>query len=129
MIKINIVLLENRVNLISAFTTSDLQVSVKVQSSNKKATQNATRISVYRIKSKALVIIQRVQIPCLSFKSPKPSDVLSDLIFKDNSPMNLKVLRKFASQDQYARLSEKSIIFIAALDSDFFLKVIFEPLK
>ncbi len=58
MIKINIVLLENRVNLISAFTTSDLQVSVKVQSS--KATQNATRISVYRIKSKALVIIQRV---------------------------------------------------------------------
>lgn len=52
---------------------------------------------------------------------------------KDNSPLNLNVLRKFAlklaSQAQYGRLSKKRIMFMAALNPDFFLKILFEPLK
>lgn len=52
---------------------------------------------------------------------------------KDNSPLNLNILRKFAlklaSQAQYGRMSKKRILFMAALNPDFLLKVLFDPLK
>ena len=52
---------------------------------------------------------------------------------KDHSPLNLNVLRKTAlnlvSQAQYGRISKKRMMFKAALDPDFFLKILFAPQK
>lgn len=52
---------------------------------------------------------------------------------KDNSPLNFNVLRKFAlklaSQAQFGRMSKKRIMFSAALNPDFLLKILFDSLK
>ena len=52
---------------------------------------------------------------------------------KDNSLLNFNVLRKFAlklaSQAQFGRMSKKRIMFSAALNPDFLLKILFDPLK
>ncbi len=51
---------------------------------------------------------------------------------KDNSPLNLNILRKVAlklvSQAQYARISKKKLMFKAALEPDLFLNILFQPL-
>lgn len=50
---------------------------------------------------------------------------------KDNSPLNLKVLRKTAlnlvSQAQYKRISKKRLMFRATLEPTLFLDTIFDP--
>ena len=52
---------------------------------------------------------------------------------KDNSPLNLNVLRKTAlnlvSHAQYGRISKRRLMFKAALDPDLLLKILFEPKK
>ena len=52
---------------------------------------------------------------------------------KDYSPLNLNVLRKTAlnlvSQAQYGRISKKRMMFKAALDPVFLLKILFVPQK
>lgn len=52
---------------------------------------------------------------------------------KDNSPLNLNILRKTAlnlvSQAQYGRVSKKRLMFKAALEPEFFLKILFSPEK
>ena len=50
---------------------------------------------------------------------------------KDNSPLNLNVLRKTAlnliSQAQYKRISKKRLMFRAALEPTLFLDILFDP--
>lgn len=50
---------------------------------------------------------------------------------KDNSPLNLNVLRKTAlnlvSQAQYKRISKKRLMFRAALEPALFLNILFDP--
>ena len=50
---------------------------------------------------------------------------------KNNSPLNLNVLRKIAlnlvSQAQYKRISKKRLIFRAALEPTLFLDILFDP--
>lgn len=50
---------------------------------------------------------------------------------KDNSPLNLKVLRKTAlnlvSQAQYKRISKKRLMFRATLEPTLFLDILFDP--
>lgn len=50
---------------------------------------------------------------------------------KDNSPLNLNVLRKTAlnlvSQPQYKRISKKRLMFRAALEPTLFLDILFDP--
>lgn len=50
---------------------------------------------------------------------------------KDNSPLNLNVLRKTAlnlvSQAQYKRISKKRLMFRAALELTLFLDILFDP--
>lgn len=50
---------------------------------------------------------------------------------KDNSPLNLNVLRKTAlnlvSQAQYKRISKKRLMFRAALEPTLFLDILFGP--
>ena len=50
---------------------------------------------------------------------------------KDNSPLNLNVLRKIAlnlvSQAQYKRISKKRLMFRAALKPTLFLDILFDP--
>ena len=52
---------------------------------------------------------------------------------KDNSPLNLNVLRKTAlylvSKAQYGRISKKRMMFKAALDPIFLLNILFSPKK
>lgn len=52
---------------------------------------------------------------------------------KDNSPLNLNVLRKIAlklvSQAQYGRISKKRLMFKAALEPELFLKILFSSKK
>ena len=52
---------------------------------------------------------------------------------KDNSPLNLNILRKTAlnlvSQAQYGRVSKKRLMFKAALEPELFLKILFSPEK
>ena len=52
---------------------------------------------------------------------------------KDNSPLNLNILRKIArnlvSQAQYGRISKKRLMFKAALEPELFLKILFTPKK
>ena len=52
---------------------------------------------------------------------------------KDNSPLNLHVLRKTAltlvSQAQYGRISKKRLMFKAALDPQLFLDILFAQQK
>jgi predicted transposase YbfD/YdcC len=50
---------------------------------------------------------------------------------KDNSPLNLNILRKIAlnlvSQAQYKRISKKRLMFRAALEPTLFLDILFDP--
>ena len=50
---------------------------------------------------------------------------------KDNSPLNLNVLRKTAlnlvSQAQYKRISKKCLMFCAVIDTTLFLDILFDP--
>lgn len=50
---------------------------------------------------------------------------------KDNSPLNLNVIRKIAlnlvSQAQYKRISKKKLMFRAALEPELFIRILFEP--
>ena len=50
---------------------------------------------------------------------------------KDNSPLNLNILRKTAlnlvSQAQYKRISKKRLMFRAALEPSLFLNILFDP--
>lgn len=50
---------------------------------------------------------------------------------KDNSPLNLNILRKIAlnlvSQAQYKRISKKRLMFRAALEPALFLDILFNP--
>ena len=50
---------------------------------------------------------------------------------KDNSPLNLNVLRKTAlnlvSQAQYKRISKKRLMFRSALEPTLFLDILFDP--
>lgn len=50
---------------------------------------------------------------------------------KDNSPLNLNILRKTAlnlvSQAQYKRISKKRLMFRAALEPTLFLDILFNP--
>ena len=52
---------------------------------------------------------------------------------KDNSPLNLNILRKIAlnlvSQAQYGRISKKRLMFKAALEPELFLKILFSSEK
>ncbi len=52
---------------------------------------------------------------------------------KDNSPLNMNVLRKTAlnlvSQAPYGRISKKRLIFKVALDSNVLLDILFFPKK
>ena len=52
---------------------------------------------------------------------------------KDNSPLNMNVLRKTAlnlvSQAQYGRISKKKLMFKAALEPNLFLDILFFPKK
>ena len=52
---------------------------------------------------------------------------------KDNSPLNLNVLRKTAlnlvSQAQYGRISKRRLMFKAALEPDLLLKILFDSKK
>ncbi len=52
---------------------------------------------------------------------------------KDNSPLNLNILRKTAlnlvSQAQYGRISKKRLMFKAVLELELFLKILFTPEK